>query len=138
MKPHVSAIAFGVRDLKRTKAFYAEGLGWPIQMDHENMWLSFAVNGSALIVGFQPWDAMARDLDQAAEASGFRGVTLSYGVRDDARVAEILKEAERAGGKIVKPAEKHPWGGYGGVFADPEGLTWKIASGGGMGAFHAE
>jgi catechol 2,3-dioxygenase-like lactoylglutathione lyase family enzyme len=29
MKPHVSVITLGVRDLNRAKEFYGKGLGWP-------------------------------------------------------------------------------------------------------------
>ena len=35
-------------------------------------------------------------------------------------------EAEKAGGKILKPAAKLKWGGYGGSFADPDGYVWNI------------
>jgi AraC-like DNA-binding protein len=31
-----------------------------------------------------------------------------------------------AGGKILKPAAKLQWGGYGGSFADPDGYIWNI------------
>ena len=46
-------------------------------------------------------------------------------------VEEVLAEAERAGAKVVKPAEQTPWGGSSGYFADPDGFLWKVASGGG-------
>lgn len=51
----------------------------------------------------------------------------SYVVRSEARVDEILAEAERAGAKILKPATKEQWGGYGGAFADPDGYVWQIS-----------
>jgi uncharacterized glyoxalase superfamily protein PhnB len=47
-------------------------------------------------------------------------------VRREDRVDEILDEAEKAGGKILKPAAKLKWGGYGGSFADPDGYIWNI------------
>jgi len=31
MKPHMSGITLGVRDLNRAKQFYTKGLGWTIQ-----------------------------------------------------------------------------------------------------------
>ena len=39
-----------------------------------------------------------------AGGSGFRGVTLAHNVRSEERVEEVLAEAERAGGKVVKAA----------------------------------
>jgi uncharacterized glyoxalase superfamily protein PhnB len=47
-------------------------------------------------------------------------------VRSEDRVDEILDEAKKAGGKILKPAAKAKWGGYGGSFADPDGYIWNI------------
>ena len=42
---------------------------------------------------------------------------------------DALAEAERAGGSIVKPAERAEWGGYSGYFADPDGHLWEVATG---------
>jgi uncharacterized protein len=51
---------------------------------------------------------------------------LNYVVRSEARVNEILAQAEKAGATILKPAAAKPWGGYGGSFADPDGYIWNI------------
>ena len=47
-------------------------------------------------------------------------------VRSEDRVDEVLDEAKKAGGKILKPAAKLQWGGYGGSFADPDGYIWNV------------
>ncbi len=39
----------------------------------------------------------------------------------------MLREAEAAGGRIVKPAQRAFWGGYSGYFADPDGHLWEVA-----------
>ena len=39
----------------------------------------------------------------------------------------MLAEAERAGGRIVKPAQGVFWGGHSGYFADPDGHLWEVA-----------
>jgi uncharacterized glyoxalase superfamily protein PhnB len=64
-----------------------------------------------------------------AEGSGFRGVTLSYNVRSEDRVDEVLAEASDAGATITRPAERTLWGGYSGAFTDPEGHVWEVATG---------
>jgi catechol 2,3-dioxygenase-like lactoylglutathione lyase family enzyme len=129
MNPHVSVITLGVRDMARAKRFYCEGLGWPVQQDYPQ-WVSFSLGNGSSALGLYAWDALAGDAGVAADGDGFRGVTLSYLVRADDRVAEVLAEAERAGGTVVKPAEKSPWGGASGYFSDPDGYLWKVASGG--------
>jgi catechol 2,3-dioxygenase-like lactoylglutathione lyase family enzyme len=134
MNPHVSAITLGVRDLARAKQFYGEGLGWPIEQDYPQ-WVSFKMGEGSSMVGLYPWEALAGDAGLPADGSGFRGVTLSYIVRSEDRVAEVLAEAERAGATIVKPAERSQWGGASGFFADPDGFLWKVASGGGWAPF---
>jgi uncharacterized protein len=60
------------------------------------------------------------------QGSGFSGLVLTYVVRTEARVDEIIADAEKAGATILKPAATQPWGGYGGSFADPDGYIWSI------------
>jgi predicted lactoylglutathione lyase len=76
-----------------------------------------------------PWDELAEDARVSSDGVGFRGVTLAQNVRSKERVDEVLAEAERAGGNVVKPGQPTPWGGYGGYFADPEGHLWEVATG---------
>ncbi|WP_281271939.1 VOC family protein [Microbacterium bovistercoris] len=40
----------------------------------------------------------------------------------------MLTRAERAGGSIVRPAERAQWGGYFGYLGDPDGHLWKVVS----------
>lgn len=126
MNAHLSAILLGVRDMDRAKQFYKD-LGWPIQVDTPQ-YVSFTPRSGSSTVGLYPWDALAQDAGVASQGSGFRGVTLHYIVRSEDRVAEVLAEAERAGGKIARPMQKQPWG-TSGYFADPDGYLWKVAYG---------
>ena len=48
-------------------------------------------------------------------------------MRSPDEVDALLEAAEAAGGTIVKPAEPMFWGGYAGVFADPDGHPWQVA-----------
>ena len=134
MNPHISAITLGVADLARARRFYGEGLGWPIEQDYPQ-WVSFKMGEGSSMVGLYPAEALAGDAGVAPDGTGFRGVTLSYIVRSEDRVAEVLAEAERAGATIVKPAERSQWGGASGHFADPDGFIWKVASGSGPAPF---
>jgi uncharacterized glyoxalase superfamily protein PhnB len=39
----------------------------------------------------------------------------------------VIAEAEKAGARIVRPGGKTFWGGYSGVFVDPDGHPWEVA-----------
>jgi catechol 2,3-dioxygenase-like lactoylglutathione lyase family enzyme len=128
MKPHVAVITLGVRDFARARSFYRDGLGWPVQQEDDN-WVCFMLDGGSTAFTLYPWDELAEDARVPGDGEGFRGVTLAYNVRSEGRVDDVLAEAERAGGTIVKAAERTTWGGYGGYFADPEGYLWEVATG---------
>ncbi|MCP3787483.1 VOC family protein [Micromonospora sp. A3M-1-15] len=124
MKANVSSILLGVRDLARSKQFYTEGLGWKIKDDY-GISVFFESDGGSL-VGFFGREGLAGQVGANPEGSGFSGLVLTYVVRSEARVDEILAEAEKAGATILKPAGALPWGGYGGSFADPDGYIWSL------------
>jgi uncharacterized glyoxalase superfamily protein PhnB len=84
-------------------------------------------NGSSALTLY-PRKVLAGDAGVPAEGSGFRGITFSYVVRSQERVDAVLAQAQRAGGRIVKPAQQARWGGYFGYFADPDYL-WKGVAG---------
>ncbi|MGY0829838.1 VOC family protein [Azospirillum argentinense] len=48
-------------------------------------------------------------------------------MRSKAEVDAVMAQAERAGGRILKPAQDVFWGGYSGYFADPDGHPWEVA-----------
>src|SRR5574341_538816 len=109
MNPHISAITLGVRDLNRAKKFYSEGLGCPIQQD-QGGFVSFSLGDGSSGLALYSWDALADDAGVAPDGSGFRGFTLSYIVASEEQVDQVLAQAKRAGGKIVKPAQRASWG----------------------------
>lgn len=124
MKAHVSSILLGVGDLARAKKFYTEGLGWKIQNDF-GISVFFESDGASP-VGFYGRDGLAQQVGTSPEGSGFSGLVLTYVVRTQARVDEIMADAETAGATVLKPAGALPWGGYGGTFADPDGYIWSL------------
>ncbi|MEV0428114.1 VOC family protein [Micromonospora sp. NPDC049836] len=124
MKAHVSAILLGVRDMERTKRFYTEGLGWQVAQDY-GVSVFFASDGGSP-VGFYGRDGLAEQVGTSPQGSGFSGLVLTYVVRSEARVDEVMAEAEKAGATILKPAGPLPWGGYGGSFADLDGYIWSL------------
>jgi uncharacterized protein len=124
MNAHVSSILLGVRDMDRSKRFYADGLGWKVQRDF-GISVFFEPHGGSLI-GLYGREGLAADVAASPEGSGFGGIVLDYVVRSEARVEEILADAEKAGATILKSAAALEWGGYGGSFADPDGHIWRL------------
>ena len=100
------------------------GLGWKVRHDY-GISVFFEPNGGSL-VGFYGRDGLATDNGASPEGSGFSGLVLTYVVRSETRVDEIMAEAEKAGATILMPAATKEWGGYGGSFADPDGYIWSI------------
>ena len=73
-------------------------------------------------------DGLAAMVGVSPAGGGFSGLVLTYVVRSEARVDELLAAAAPAGAAILRPAAALPWGGYGGAFADPDGSVWSVSS----------
>ena len=58
----------------------------------------------------------------------FSELVLTYAVRSEARVDEIIAEADKTGATILKPAATKQWGGYRRSCADPDGYLWDIGN----------
>ncbi|GAA2799997.1 glyoxalase [Kribbella solani] len=65
--------------------------------------------------------------ESGAEASGFRGFTLSLTVGQPSTVTSLFESAVGAGATVIKPVTKSFWG-YGGTLQAPDGTIWKIAT----------
>jgi uncharacterized protein len=74
------------------------------------------------------WDRGSLAADSAVnDAGGWGGVTLAYNVRAPEEVDEVIEEARAAGARIGREPGETFWGGYSGVFVDPEGHPWEVA-----------
>jgi len=125
MKPRLSVITLGVKDFSLSLKFYRDGLGWPTKAT-ENDDIAF-LNLGGIVLSLYPYEKLAEDATVKPDGSGFNGITLAYNTASEKEVEEILIIAERAGAKIIKPAQKVFWGGYSGYFADPDGYLWEVA-----------
>ena len=117
MEPRLTLVTLGVADLERARKFYIDGLGLPMRPESQESVVFIGLHGMWLSLYSRA--ALAEDAQVPAEGSGFRGITLAHNVRSKAEVDALLQQAERAGGKIVKPAQDVFWGGYSGYFSDP-------------------
>ena len=123
VEQRVSLITLGVRDLGRARRFY-EALGWTTGAGPDDDIVFFQAGGA--IVALWDRDKLAEDT-VVSDAGGWGGITLAHNVRSPAEVDSVLAEAEAAGATIARPGAETFWGGYSGVFVDPEGHAWEIA-----------
>jgi catechol 2,3-dioxygenase-like lactoylglutathione lyase family enzyme len=122
MEPRISIITIAVEDLDRMASFYE---GMELKRHPIDDGVAFFQMGGAILALF-PRDVAEPDAG-IKFGEGTSRVYLAYNTRSDAEVDEILAQAERAGGSIIKPAGRAFWGGWYGYFADPEGNLWEVA-----------
>ncbi|HTU26991.1 MAG TPA: VOC family protein [Pirellulales bacterium] len=129
MEPRISIITLGVSDLERSLKFYRDGLGFPTTRTAESGIIFFQTAGTCLALYL--YDQLAKDVSPAfvVPKAKFAGITLAHNVRTPEEVAQVLQQAEAAGGKIEKPAQRAEWGGTSGYFSDPGGYLWEVAHG---------
>jgi uncharacterized protein len=127
MAVKVTSIMLGVKDLDRSKKFYAEGLGCEIGQDYPQFVNLNLGDGSSTLALYER-KAAAADAGVSPEGSGFTGVSFHYIVADHDMVDQTIKQAIAAGGTVVREGAAGEWDGYFGYFADPDGYLWKVAS----------
>jgi catechol 2,3-dioxygenase-like lactoylglutathione lyase family enzyme len=123
MEQRLSLITLGVFDLARARAFY-EALGWTSGAQPEDDVVFFQAGG--MIVALWGRGQLAKD-SVVEDNGGWGGITLAHIVRSPAEVDAVLAEAEAAGATIARPGGETFWGGYSGVFVDPDGHPWEVA-----------
>lgn len=123
MEQRISLVTLGVADLERARRFY-KALGWTTDAEQGADIAFFQAGG--LIVALWGRAELAED-SGVDDAGGFGGITLAYNVRSSEEVDTTLAEAERAGATIARAGAPTFWGGYSGVFHDPDGHPWEIA-----------
>ena len=124
MKQRVSLVTLGVGDLARSLAFY-RALGWrESSTSIEGDVAFFDLGGSVLAL----WSRAELAADSTVvDGGGWGGVTLACNVGAPEEVDAVLSEAERAGATLGRAGAPTPWGGYSGVFLDPDGHPWEVA-----------
>jgi catechol 2,3-dioxygenase-like lactoylglutathione lyase family enzyme len=118
----ISLVTLGVADLERAQRFY-ESLGWSRGDDNDDV-VFFQAGGMVLAL----WDRAALAEDSAVEdGGGWGGVTLALNVSSPEEVDAVLAQARAAGAVVGRTGAETFWGGYSGVFLDPDGHPWEVA-----------
>ena len=124
MEQRLSLVTLGVADLELAAAFYA-ALGWRARAAPVDTDVVFFQTGG-LVVALWGRQQLAAD-SAVADRGGWGGITLAQNVRSPAEVDAVLATAAAAGARIGRPGAATSWGGYSGVFVDPDGHPWEIA-----------
>jgi catechol 2,3-dioxygenase-like lactoylglutathione lyase family enzyme len=124
MKPRISMITLGVRNLAAATEFYEKGLGFPL-MESAPEVAFFALSGTWL--GLYDRDALAKDATVSSEGAGFESFALAHNVSSEKEVDDVVSQAVDAGADLVKKPQKVFWGGYSGYFKDLDGHLWEVA-----------
>lgn len=131
MKPRISLITLAVDDLERSLRFYRDGLGFKtdgiVGQEFEHGAVVFFELQANLKMALFSRANMAHDAGLPLQAAGGIQFTLGHNVASAAEVDEAMREAVQAGAAIIKPAGKTFWGGYAGMFRDPDGHLWEVA-----------
>lgn len=124
MKPKISIITLGVKDLQKSVEFYKK-LGFPLQKEDTSSIAFFTLEGTWLALF--PLAELGKDAQVSVEGGNNHCFTMAHNVGSPEEVDATLKEAEAAGAKILKEGQKVFWGGYSGYFSDPDGFLWEVA-----------
>jgi uncharacterized protein len=123
MDQRLSLITLGTSDLDRARRFY-EGLGWSTGAEEGDDVVFFQTG--CMVVAL--WDRAELAEDSAVtDPGGWGGITLAYNTRSTDEVDQVIEEARKAGGTIGREPAETFWGGYSGVFIDPDGHPWEVA-----------
>ena len=123
VEQRVSLVTLGVADVAAARRFY-EALGWtpgPTAADD----VVFFQTG-CMILALWSRASLAED-SCVTDSGGWGGITLAHNVGSPAEVDAVLEQARAAGATIARAGAETFWGGYSGVFFDPDGHPWEVA-----------
>ena len=131
MQPRITFITLGVDDLERAVRFYRDGLGLPtkgiVGSEFENGAVAFFNLQPGLKLALWPRRSLAADCGLPVQPASATEFSLAHNVASAADVDGLMRQAERAGARIVKAAQTTFYGGYAGYFQDPDGHLWEVA-----------
>lgn len=130
MRPVITLVTLGVSDMPRARAFYA-AMGWKEAAGSSDDVAFLHGAGTALALWSRA--SLAEDSGVEDDRGGWGGITLAHNVGSPAEVDAVLAEAAKAGGRVVREGGAAFWGGYTGIFADPDDHRWEVAHNPGWG-----
>jgi len=131
MKPRINILTIGVDSLEKSLKFYRNGLGLKtpgiVGTEFEHGAVVFIDLQGGMKLALYPRKEIAWDAKISQSKPSATEFTIGHLVDRKKEVDEVMRQAEKAGAKIRKPAQKTFWGGYAGYFQDTDGHLWEVA-----------
>jgi uncharacterized protein len=130
MKPRLGVLTIGVDDLEASVRFYRDGLGLPTEgivgREFEHGAVAFFDLQRGLKLALFARRDIGHDAGLAPTGRSATEFTIGHNVASEREVDGVMRQAEKAGARVLKAAQKTFWGGYAGYFQDPDGHLWEI------------
>jgi catechol 2,3-dioxygenase-like lactoylglutathione lyase family enzyme len=124
VQPRLTFLSLAVDDVARSKAFYVDGLGWPLAFEAPGE-VVFVRVADTLVLSL--WDRAGFTAEVGEPARGLAPVTLAYNCLGEAEVDDVYAGMLAAGATAVQEPRRREWGGFSGYVADPDGFRWEVA-----------
>ena len=122
MQQQISCVTLGIADLARSRRFYAEGFGWKPVFQNVDV-VFYQMNG--LMLGTWLIKSLEEDMRRSLSRPG--AFSIAHNVPSKDGVQPVIDRLAQFGGKILRPADAPPHGGFRGYIADPDDHAWEIA-----------
>ena len=99
-------------------------MGWSTRAEPCDGVVFFQAGGIVVALGDR--DRLAEE-STVVDGGGWGGITLSHNGRSPGEVDGVIELARGAGATIGREPAETFWGGYSGVFIDPDGPPWELA-----------
>src|SRR3990167_1925458 len=110
MKPRITVITLGVDNLEKSLEFYRDGLGFKtegiIGKEFEYGAVVFFDMQNGIKLALWPRKSLAHDAGLQEMPANPTEMSIGYNVNNREEVDVVMSQAKKAGGNIVKPAQK--------------------------------
>ena len=122
MQQQISCVTLGIADLARSRRFYVEGFGWKPVFENPDV-IFYQMNG--LMLGTWLAKSLEEDMRRGTVHPGTYSIAHNVKTKED--VQPVIDRLAKFGGKVLRPADAPPHGGFRGYVADPDDHAWEIA-----------
>jgi catechol 2,3-dioxygenase-like lactoylglutathione lyase family enzyme len=123
MQQQIAVVTLGIADLERSKRFYVDGFGWSPAFDNGEI-AFYQMNG--FVLGTWLIAKLEEDMQRRGLATP-GAFSLAHNVASADEVSRLIDRLAAAGGRVLRPGEAPPHGGFRGYVADPDDHGWEIA-----------
>ncbi|MGN6780447.1 MAG: VOC family protein [Marmoricola sp.] len=124
MQQRLHLVTLVVADVRASRTFYVEGLGWDPALEVAGEVVMLQV-GERLVLSLWAEEHASSEIGPVVRG-GTLPFTLAHNCASREEVDAVLATARAAGAEVTAGLARE-WGGYSGYFADPDGFRWEVA-----------